>query len=302
MKKGLMITAALMAGASIEAAELAEVVLVTGEDADKVFLIAASERLIEYTRVKGGLNRHRMLRAEIDAIYFYEPPLFAEALELYEGRDYAGARKKFAECREAYKAIDELPGNFSTLAGFYMLECCRKMRDLGTLKELLDDFQSGPLTREVHKNQEKVYILWDAVRTEGWSRLVGLADEFLEDKEWTGEQLAQIYFCKGQALEGLDRPIEALNSFNGAFTADRAASEGITRDAALACLRIYKNHEEVQLAIKLWGTEDEDPESPGYLMLQEAVSLCELWKKALGGGQPLPNEYAVFLKYKAKEI
>ena len=219
-------------------------------------------------------------------------------MELYESRDYKGAVEKFAACKEAFKAVDDLPGNYGTLAGFYELECCRKTFDLEQLKQLLDAYQFGSLVRENHRNQLEIYALWDAVRTKSWPRLDSLAKTLLGEKKWVAEHLAQIKYCQGLALEGLDRTTDALIAFNGAFTADYTASEQITTRAAAGCLRILQADPEVKLAMKLWGTEDEDRNSTGYALLQEGVALAELWKHALGGGKPLPSEYVFFLKYK----
>ena len=125
-----------------------------------------------------------------------------------------------------------------------------------------------------------------------------MTDDMLAQKKWTGTQRAQIYYCRGLAFEGLEEPIKALNAFNGTFTADYTASEVLTKKAALNCLRLIKAHEETILAMKLFGTEDEDTNSTGHFLLQEAVALCELWDVALGGGQPLPAEYKELLKFK----
>lgn len=268
------------------------------EDIAPIWITAASALNIEYKTTPKSLNRTRKARSEVNSLYFYEPPIFKEAMELYESRDYKAARGKFSACKEAFKSIDDLPGNYGTLAGFYELECCRKSFDLEALAQLLDTYQFGSLVREHHRNQLEVYQLWDAVRTKSWARLDSLAVKLLDEKKWVPEHLAQIKYCHGLALEGVDRPSDALNAFNGAFTADYTASEQITNKAAVSCLRILKNHDEVKLAMNLWGTEDEDPNSTGYFMLQEAVALCELWKHALGAGKPLPPEYAFFLKYK----
>ena len=268
------------------------------DDIMPVWITAASALNIEYKTTPQGLNRTRMSRASINSIYFFEPPIFKEATELYESRDYQGAREKYALCRAAFKAVDDLPGNYGTLAGYYELESCRKLFDLEALKDLLDAYQFGSLVREHHRNQLEVYQVWDAVRTKSWPRLDSLATKMLAEKKWISEHLAQLKYCHGLALEGLGRPTDALIAFNGAFTADSTASEATTKQAALACLRIIKDHDEVKLAIALWGTEDEDVNSSGYYLLQEGVALCDLWKKALGGGQALPAEHAVFLKYR----
>lgn len=269
-------------------------------DTMPVWITAASSQNIEFKTTPQGLNVTRMPRSEIKSIYFYEPPIFKEAMELYESRDYKTAREKFAECKSAFAKIENLPGNYGTLAGFYELESCRKMGDLEALKQLRDGYQFGSLVRENHRNQLDVYDVWDAVRTKGWSRLDSLAVKLLAEKKWIGEHLAQIKYCHGLALEGLNRDTDALIAFNGAFTADYTASESITKKAALSCLRILKQNEEVKLAIQLWGTEDEDPNSNGYFLLQEGLALCDLWKKTLGGGQPLPAEYTFFEKYREK--
>ena len=267
-------------------------------DTMPVWITAASTLNIEFKTTPQGLNRTRMPRSEIKSIYFYEPPIFKEAMELYESRDYKTAREKFAACKEAFKAISNLPGNYGTLAGFYELETCRKMGDLEALSKLRDAYQFGSLVRENHRNQLEVYDVWDAVRTKGWARLDSLATKLLAEKKWVAEHLAQIKYCHGLALEGLGRDTDALIAFNGAFTADYTASEVITKEAALACLRILSKNEEVKLAMQLWGTEDDDPNSNGYFLLQEGVALCDLWKDSLGGGQALPAQYTVFLKYR----
>ena len=267
-------------------------------DIKQVWILAASATNIEYKDTINSIDRERMARALIDSIYFYEPKAFKEAMELYKGRDYTGAKEGFAKVREEFKKIDDLPGNFSTLAGFYEIECARKLMDLEGMAALLEMYRPAALVRETNKNQLEIYSAWDAVRTKSWPRLISMTDEMLAQKKWTGTQRAQIYYCRGLAHEGLEEPIKALNAFNGTFTADYTASEVLTKAAALACLRIIKNHEETKLAMKLFGTEDEDPNSTGYFLLQEAVALCDLWKVALGGGQPLPAEYQELLKFK----
>ncbi len=269
------------------------------KDVMKVWITAASSTQIEYKTTPQSLNRTRIKReGVVESVYFFEPPIFKEAMELYESRDYRGAREKFAACKEAFASLDNLRGNYGTLAGFYELETCRKINDLEGLKKLLDVYQFGPLVREHQRNQLEVYAVWDAVRTKSWSRLDSLAVEVLEKKQWIGEHLVQLKYCHGLALEGLGRDTDALIAFNGAVTADYTASEGLTQKAALACLRILKANEDVKLAIQLWGTEDEDPNSPGYFLLQEGVAMCDLWKKSLGGGKPLPAEHAFFLRYR----
>lgn len=298
MKKRLLIPSLLLAPAAAVLAEDAHAILVYEDDAEQAWIIAASTTNIEYKTTPQGLNRIRKPRSEIKSVYFYEPPVFKEAVQLYESRDYAGAKAKFTECKAAFASVDNIVGNYGTLAGFYELECARKTFDLEGLKQLRDAYQFASLSRENHRNQLEIYDVWDAARTKSWARLDSLATRMLGEKKWTGEHLAQIHYCHGLALEGLDRPTDALIAFNGAFTADYTASEEITKKAALSCLRILQNHEEVKLAISLWGTEDEDTNSTGYFLLQEAVALCDLWKTALGGGQPLPSEYATFLKYR----
>lgn len=304
MKKLLLSSLFLIASlAKLTAADAQSLLVYTEpvnkqDDVMKVWITAASSTQIEYKTTPQSLNRDRILRSQVKSVYFFEPPIFKEATELFESRDYRGAREKFAECRVAFKSLDNLPGNYGTLAGFYELESCRKMFDLEALKKLLDAYQFGSLVREHHRNQLEVYAVWDAVRTKSWPRLDALAKQVLEEKKWIGEHVAQIKYCHGLALEGLNRPTDALIAFNGAFTADYTASEELTHAAALSCLRVIKGHEEVKLAMSFWGTDDDDPNAPGYLLLLEGVALCDLWTKSLGGGQKLPSEYIFFLKYR----
>jgi hypothetical protein len=279
----------------------AKAVIVLEDDAQVVWVIAASATNLQYKETEVAIDSQRVARSTLLSVLFYEPDLFKEAQSLFENRDYAGAKLKFQECAEAFKKIEEIPGNYGTLAGFYALECARIQEDLEELAQMLEAYRGqASLVRESQKNQFEVYIAWDAVRTKSWPRLAGLTTEMLAQKRWTGTQLAQIYYCRGLAFEGVNKPTQALNAFNGAFTADFTASSALTKKAAIACLRIIQNHDEVKLAMQLFGTEDEDANSNGYALLQEGVAMCELWTKALGAGQALPSEYKGLLKFKAK--
>ena len=295
---GLLILSGQAFGQAKEKYGDARAMLIYPDDAEQVWILAASSTNIEYKDTILSIDRERKARASIDSIYFFEPPSFKAALSLFKGRDYSAAREAFAKVREEYKKIDDLPGNFSTLAGFYEIESARKMMDFEGMAALLENFRPGSLVRETNKNQLEIYSAWDAVRTKSWQRLIGMTDEMLAQKKWTGTQRAQIYYCRGMAHEGMEQPIKALNAFNATFTADYTASEVLTKKAALNCLRLIQNHDETKLAIKLFGTEDENPNSTGSFLLQEAVAMCELWGVALGGGQPLPDEYKTFMKYK----
>lgn len=274
--------------------------LIKETESEDVYIDAASAANLQYRTRLESVDPKRISRGSLVAIYFYEPPIFKDAIRLYKNRDYKGAQAKFAECREAFKKVDDVPGNFSTLAGFYELECMRQMEDLEGMEQLMDLFRPGSLEREEHKNQMEIFTLWDAVRTKSWRRILADTPDLLAQNKWTGTQRAQIYYCRGLAFEGTELPLKALNAFNGTMTADYTASAELTRKAAVNCLTILKNHDEVQLAMKLFGTEDEDKNASGYLLLQEGVALCELWDKALGGGKPLPKQFGEFLTYKEK--
>ena len=280
----------------------APAIIIKEDDAEKVLIEAASSTNIQYITREGDLNHQRVSRGSLVGIYFYEPDLYKEAIRLYKNRDYKAAQAKFAECREAFSKVDDLQGNYSTLAGFYEIECARKLGDLEGMTQLMDNFRPGALVREEHKNQMEIFTLWDAVRTKSWRRIVADTPDMLAQNKWTGTQLAQIYYCRGLAFEGTGEVTKALNAFNGTITADYTASEELTRKATANCLAILKGHEAVQLAMKLFGTEDEDKNSTGYLLLQEAVAMCELWDKALGSGKPLPDEFKSFLKFKGTSV
>ena len=57
------------------------------EDVLKVWMTAASTTQIEYKTTPQSLNRNRIKRSVVKSVYFFEPPVFKEAMDLYESRD-----------------------------------------------------------------------------------------------------------------------------------------------------------------------------------------------------------------------
>jgi hypothetical protein len=148
----------------------------------------------------------------------------------------------------------------------------------------------------------EVNIFWEAVRLKDWDRLDRLAEAWRKRKV-TGGQRAQIAYCHGLALEKLSEKDptklpKALNAYNTALSADFTSSMELVVESASNALGLYFKDPEVQQAIRFWKTEDENPNSTGYLRLMEAHALVKLYKQAgFEQVKPLMENHTKFLKY-----
>lgn len=271
-------------------------------------VIALSYRngTLTYKLTPQDLNRVQVRAPRLESIYFKEPKIFSEAMSLYNGRKYAEAKEKFAECEKLFRPLDSAPNNYATLGGFYKMECSRRLFDLSALSQEMEKFSKKGLTREPHLQQLEVNAFWEAVRLKDWNRLDRLAQAWRKRKV-TGGQRAQISYCHGLALENLARKnpeliSRALNAYNVTLSADFTASIELVVAAAGNALGLYDRDPAVQQAIRFWKTEDENPNSTGYLRLLEAHSLVKLYKQAgFESVKPLPEAYTKFLKYAPSE-
>lgn len=265
----------------------------------KVWLTVATKTQIRYRETEVATNTKDAKISDYKAIYLFDPRPYSAAMDLYQGRKYEEAKAAFASVKEHAKPIRQLEDNHSTLAAFYEMECMRKLGDLEGLATALQSFIKSPLTREHHLRQIELYVLWDAARTKSWDRLEILVKERAATR-LPSDQRAQVAYLHGLALEGLKRPMEALFAYQTAMTADAGASEDLARLSALRVLAIFAEDPEVQMAIKNWGTKDENKNSKGFSNLMEAAAVAGLFELSLGGGAPLPPEMKSFLKYKPK--
>jgi tetratricopeptide (TPR) repeat protein len=269
-----------------------------GGIAQKAWLQAATKDSIRYYEREIAANTVDAKINEFQAIYLYDPREYSQAMDLYQGRKYKEALSAFREVKTLYKPLQALENNHSTLSGFYEMECLRRLGDLDGLAEALGKFVKTPLTRKTQLRQIELYVIWDAVRTKSWDRVDIIAREYAKTP-LSGGHRAQVAYCHGLALEGLKRPGEALHAYQTAITADGGASEDITKMAALRVLGIFHADPDVQNAMKVWGTQDENKASKGYRDLLEAAAMARLYELSLGAATPLPANYKPFLQFKA---
>lgn len=262
----------------------------------RAWITAATKTAIRYKTTQVSTDTTDARITDFATIHLIAPPDFSAAVDLFEGRKYKEAQEKFAAFKLVSKPIAGLKDNHHTLSAFYELECMRKLGDYEGLQKALQSFIKEPLSRDYQLRQLDLYVMWDAVRTKSWDRLVIIATE-RDEEVLPGDQRAQVAYCKGLALENLNRPAEALIEYGVAMTADSGASELVTQESALNALGIYFKDEEVQTAIRNWGTEDENKNSPGYTRLLEAAALAKLYGKYLTVGKPLTEDFKKFLKY-----
>ena len=156
------------------------------------------------------------------------------------------------------------------------------------------------LTREHHIRQMDLYVMWDAVHAESWDRVLAVSTE-REAQKIPDYQLVQARYCKGLALQKLNRMEEAMVAYNAAITTEAAVSSELVVKATLNLLDIYSKDEEVKTAMADWKSEREKKGSPGYNRLLEAGALARFYNKLLGVSKPLSPEHKKFLDFKAKE-
>jgi hypothetical protein len=264
----------------------------------RAYVLAATKTAIRYKTTKVSTDFTDAKISDLATIYIVEPIDYSAAIDLYEGRKYAEAKEKFSELKERYKPISAMKDNYSTLSAFYELECLRKLGDYEGLAAALKSFIKEPLTRNHQLRQLDLYVMWDAIRAADWGRVLLITSE-RDDEALPGYQRAQVAYCKGLALDKLERGEEALVEYNIAMTADSGASELLTKQAGLNAVGVYFRDKEVQIAIQNWGTKDENKNSPGFTRLTEAAALATFYEKYLSLGEPLPANLKALKKYAA---
>lgn len=289
--------AAAPAPAAITPQQAPALLIYEDGSSDNAYIVAATRSEIRYRPTPQAIDTTDMKLSEVQTVYLLEPKMYREAMELYQSRKYAEAKDLFVKVKEMFKPTAALDNNYSTLAGFYELECMRRLGDLEGLAKGVEVFRKDGLMREHHLKQLEIYMFWDALRTKSWQRLVSLGEARLQEK-LPAYQRAQVAFCVANAYEALKQSSKALNAYNTAMVADLGATEEIAEQSAIAIMRIHLENPEVQLAIKLWGTPDENKNSSGFLHLQEAASVAALYNLTLGGGKKLPSTFVPLLKFK----
>ena len=264
----------------------------------RAWILAATKTQIRYKTSKVSTDFDDARTADFATVFLVEPPDYAAAIDLFEGRKYKEAQEAFAAVKERCKPIAVLPDNFHTLAAFHEMECFRHLGDYEGLAAVLKTFLKEPITRANQLRQVDLYIMWDAVRAAAWDRVLIIASE-RDEEVLPGYQRAQVAYCKALALDNLGRGREAVIEYNVAMTADSGASEILTQQAGLKALGVYQKDPEVQVAIQNWGTKDENKNSTGYTRLTEAAALAVFYEKYLNLGKPLPAELKAFTKYVA---
>ena len=284
--------ASMMAGAiaapSVNANFKTPATLVVADGSTRVIeLVSASHDAIRY-RVPGDSGGIQDLGLKGGVTVFVpEPADYTAAMELYRARNYRDARKWFAAVKERFHPIEGLEDSISTLAAYHEMECLRKLGDLDGLAAALKKFSKGALSRDYQNDQLALYVLWDAVRTKDWNRLLALTAARAAER-LPGDQRAQVAWCEGLALENLGRAEQALVSYQIAITADAGDSEKITSQAALRVLSIYRKDAEVRAALA--GKES----AGGERKLAQAQAVAALFELSLGNGAPLPKEFREF--------
>ena len=266
---------------------------------ETVFVEAASEKTVRYRRSERSTNRIDT-RLNSITIKFLKPKEFAIAEALYENGRFEDALAEFTKTREKYEFSEDVPGNYSTLAGFYEMECARKLGNYTKLAELRRQFQPEPLLLESDKEKYRIGECYEAVEAKSWSRLTNLAKGWV-DKKLSPPLRAEVSYLLGLGYKGEEKYEDALVELNRAIVSNAGSDLVQTKNAVIACFEIFETYPIVVEARRVHGTPAEEPNSPGNALLGEAAALVTVWEQAHTNGEKLPSKYREYLKYATAE-
>lgn len=294
--KALLIAA--FAASPLSAKPAPAKLIIDDTDFEDVFLVAASDTKVRFQRSEFGQSTEDMEREFIQSIYFIEPDEFAAAKRTFDLGDYETALKQMQAVKREYRTLNNLPGNYSSLAGFYEMECLRNLGRLTELKEARLNFDPTGLTRQYQREQIDLYRLWEQMADESWRSLANTAPDLALSTRVSGLR-AQYGYLGGMGMMNASQPIKALNSFAIAMTADGGASKKIARESAIQSLEILLADESTTFAREqeAAGAEDYNPQSVGALRNVQAGAVITVYENSFGIGYPLPEKFEVFRKY-----
>lgn len=249
-----------------------------------------------------NLSKETSQDGQVKSIYFYEPQVFKDAMSLYRGRKYKEASVMFAKCEKDFKAVEKLKGNYSTLAGFYKIECARRMLNLDDLVRAQEKFDGAALVKQSHLTQLELNSLWATVRIEDWKKIAPLVDQWLS-KDLSSSQLAQVLYCQALTLEELAKGdaakiSEAIDAYSRVMVVDHTLSAELVAKSAENMLNIYAKDGDVKKAMSLSGSEDEKKGAEGYDKLVTAGALAKTYRLAgLEEIKKLTLAHEAFIKF-----
>lgn len=268
----------------------------------KVLIIDHKKGVITHHTSAKDLNHQTTKDAQLAGVYFIKPASFTAAMNLYNTRQYKEAKSEFAKCESEYKSVQGLKGNYSTLAGYYKLECSRQQLSFSTLGKDQKAFNKQPLTRKSHLDQLALNTLWSAVDAQDWAKVATITEEWSQ-KELSNSKRVQVSYCQALVLENLakkDRTklAEAVEAYHRVMIEDHTLSIGLTTSAAAKIFDIYLKDRDVKDAMKQWGSKDENKLSSGYSKLIEAGALAKTYDLGgFGNYKPLSADHSRFLKF-----
>lgn len=252
------------------------------------WITRSNDKQIEYKVSEVATTRETANIDSLATIYLMHQDDYAAAVDLYEAGDYAVAKEKFAELKKRYEPIASLKDNFHSLSAFYEMECMRKLGEYKAISEALQNFKKEPLTREDQLQQLELYVMWDAIGSENWDRVLTVANA-RDLKDLPDYQRVQLYYGKALALENTEKTDEALLEYAHVMTADAGASETLVRKAALNSLEIYLADPAVKDAIADVKANPESQSAPGYARMKQAANLAKFYENVLSPSEALPE-------------
>ncbi len=271
-----------------EVYSVAKVIITRPESSSltNVFLVKLDKVNLHYQkRLKSSVVKQLPRRA-VKSIFFYEPQIFSDALALYKKGKFEKARQKFEKCKEEHAAYQEFTGNYSTLAGYYEIECMRRLGDLEGMDRLLNLFNPEALDNENYLTQIEIYSFWTALSRGSWKRVLRLADAW-KRKLIPPSQRTQIRYCRALAIAELYPSQQALEALYIVIAGSVYTEPELIEKAFVMALEILLRN------VRIPTSSQSQPYSEP---LQEAIALAHVWNDSLGRSQDLPKRYQKLLK------
>ncbi len=274
----------------VQGGRLSDISVVGGDRNALIYRIGVQDITLPFDKIKGYM--------------MVTPNEYITAMEFFQDGRYRQARSMFADYRNKYRNIENLPANYAAECAYMEVECAVRMLDWPSVKALTPKLPRGNVVSRSTGSNFDVYQLLGSLADNQPDGVIKTATDLLQNKNKLGlEQVARVYYALGAsqaAKAGDDTKAQetALNNLAKAMIMQHGGGMELAGSAVKLSMDVLAMDPSIGEYMKNAPSElTPKIRLAAPKKVQELAALAYFHTKVLYPNASMPKKYSKFIDY-----